>query len=545
VTTSGTSDSRNNALWGRGGRGAKTLGVIAAVAVLAFACADVKMAEGAKPTPRPSGDFVPSGLLKKANANPGQKYDVLVTLMKGAKHGSVSASGVTRSFHSLNTFEANLPGGALAALAKNPNVLSIVPNYTVKARDFSNSQIWPDAAQVSQAWPSFANGAPTPTVAVIDSGVDANHPDLAGQVIASTAFVSDGNYTPNGDGDGHGTFVAGTLAGSAPGYAGAAPGTKIVSVDVLDNTGAGTLGDVIQGVQWVLDHAAQYNIRVVNMSLNAGTASSFQWDPLDQAVEQLWFHGIVVVVAAGNYGTDSSTPSGVLYAPANDPFVITVGAADTNGTVDPSDDFAAPWSAWGHTEDGFAKPDLAAPGRVMNGPVPDGAYLPTQLPDRVVAPGYMWLSGTSMATPVVSAAAADLLASNPTWTPDQVKGALMASVAQPAGYTSFGPLGFGVLQAGLAALQPGTVNPNAALDQFVSSDPSSGQSVFDAASWDSAASANASWDSASWDSASWDSASWDSASWDSASWDSASWDSASWDSASWDSASWDTSSSVR
>src|ERR671933_1130644 len=117
------------------------------------------------------------------------------------------------------------------------------------------------------------------------------------------------------------------------------------------------------------------------------------------------------------------------YAPGNDPFVITVGADDIGGSVSTNDDTAAPWSVYGHTLDGFAKPELAAPGRYIVGPVPTGATLPTTAPDRIVADGYMWMSGTSLAAPIVSGEAALLLAQHPQWTPDDVKGALMESAS--------------------------------------------------------------------------------------------------------------------
>src|SRR6185437_7209135 len=119
-----------------------------------------------------------------------------------------------------------------------------------------------------------------------------------------------------------------------------------------------------------------YNIRVANLSLHSTSPASVFWDPLDRAVEKLWFDGVTVVAAAGNYGVDGQ-PSGVLYAPGNDPFVITVGADDVSGSVSTNDDTAAPWSAWGYTYDGFAKPELSAPGRYMIGPIPSSSTLAT------------------------------------------------------------------------------------------------------------------------------------------------------------------------
>jgi hypothetical protein len=146
----------------------------------------------------------------------------------------------------------------------------------------------------------------------------------------------------------------------------------------------------------------------------------------------------------------------------------------------------------------------------------------------------MWMSGTSFAAPIVSGAAALVLAYHPNWTPDQVKGALMLT-AQP---TAAGvALGVGELNAKAATQVTSPPNPNLALNQFVGSDGAGGL-AFDAASWASTAQANASWNSASWNSASWAAASWANASWNSASWAAASWNSASWAAASWNSASW-------
>jgi serine protease AprX len=225
----------------------------------------------------------------------------------------------------------------------------------------------------------------------------------------------------------------------------------------------------------------------------------------------------------------------VLFSPANDPFVITVGAADLAGTWTTNDDFIAPWSAWGSTIDGFAKPELAAPGRYMIGPTPSTSTIVAERPASVVAPGYIQLSGTSFAAPVVSGIAAQIIARHPGFTPDQVKGALMLT-SRPIGGGVAG--GVGDVNANKAVSIDSPPNPNAGLDQFVTTSLWGGSPVFDAASWNSAALADASWNSVSWNSASWNSASWNSASWNSVSWNSASWNSVSWNSASWNSVSW-------
>jgi serine protease AprX len=371
-------------------------------------------------------------------------------------------------------------------------------------------------------------------IAVVDSGIQANRPDFndGASVLTQVSMVT---ATPNspGDGYGHGTFVAGVADGSAQGYAGTSPSAPIVSIDVLDDQGMGLTSDVIAACDWIVQHKEQYDIKVANFSLQSSAPASVFWDPLDQAVEKLWFDGITVVAASGNYGTGDQ-PSGVHYAPGNDPFVITVGADDIGGTNGTGNDTAAPWSAWGSTYDGFAKPEISAPGRYMVGPVPGDSTLATTRPGSMVAPGYEELSGTSFAAPVVSGLAAYLLARNPKWKPDEVKGAIMLS-ARPEPNATPGSVGVGLVDLAAAGQVNKPPNPNQALDKFVKpGPPGSGPiPVFDTAAWQAAALKNANWDGSTWNQAAWGSAAWGSAAWGSAAWGSAAWGSAAWGSAAW------------
>jgi serine protease AprX len=488
-----------------------------------------------------TGTFVSPELLAQANQHPGEKIHVIVQSTGGVGDAAVKAANVGQLHRRLSLIGAvavDMPAARLNALAKNPG-LTITADAPVKLSGTvsSSNQMWPYESGVAKMWGTASAPAPqAPTIAVVDSGIQSNRPDFdsGARVVGQVTMT---NLTPNspGDGRGHGTFVAGIAAGSAAGYAGAAPNAGILSIDVMDDSGQARTSDVIAACDYILANKSKFNIRVANFSLHSSAENHFYNDPLDNAVEKLWFNGIFVVAAAGNYGS-ANGPSGVLYAPGNDPFVMTVGAVDLGGKLAVGDDATAPWSAYGYTEDGFAKPDLSAPGRYMVGPVPATSTLAVQRADHIVSPGYIELSGTSFATPVVAGTAADLLARHPSWTPDQVKGALMVT-AKPVPHAPALAAGVGQLNAGRASDYSKTPpNANAPLTRYVSS--SNGTMSFDAASWNDAVRASASWASASWADASWGDASWSSASWADASWNAASWADASWADASWADASW-------
>jgi serine protease AprX len=537
-------ETRSSALWGKSGRGL-ALTLLVAVALGA------PMAAGAGRSSNPHDlevrAYLSPGLPEKAQASPNATFDVIIEGSRGETTAEVAADvrsarlsdpgrgvGVRDRFRAISGVAAQLTGRQIVRLAQRPDVRAITSDAPVVLSGYSSEQRWPYVAGFHDLWdePASKNA---PTIAVVDSGIQAGRADFGGRVLGQVNLTS---ILPNspGDGRGHGTFVAAIAAGEKLGRTGGSPESPIVSIDVMDDYGMAMTRDVIAAADWILANRHTYNIRVANFSQHSAAPASVFFDPLDRAVERLWFSGVVVVAAAGNYGVDG-LPAGVTFAPGNDPFVITVGAADINGSIRAGDDFAAPWSAWGYTLDGFAKPELGAPGRYIIGPVPPTSTLVAERPADVRSFNTMELSGTSFAAPVVAAAAAQVLARHPDWSPDQVKGALMVSAKDTPSATR-GSLGVGMVDAARAAAVLDPPNPNAALNQFVVVAGDGSGPAFDAASWANVAQSDASWASASWASASWANASWASASWANASWASASWANASWASASWAGASW-------
>ena len=545
-------ETRSNALWGKGGRGAVT----ALVAALAVSVPLASSAIGNKAGVKAGGNFrnwlhqtyVSPVLSKQARKHPNSNLQVIVqadsTFVLNHQVRHVFRLAGIKNIRKLNLIHADAVTIDANQLYKLSAIkgLTVTPDAPVKVSGsaYTSSQLWPYEAGLAKDW--SGGNAPTPsqapTIAVVDSGVQADRADFAnGGVLGSVNLSTLDNTLPGAaDGRGHGTFVAGIATGAATGYAGALPQSAVFSVKVMNSDGIARTSDVINACQWILANKAQYNIKIANFSLHSGSPASFLNDPLDKAVEKLWFNGVVVVAASGNYAVDGK-PSGVNYAPGNDPFVITVGAVDLNGTTKLADDFNAPWSAYGYTPDGFAKPDVAAAGRYMIGPVPPTATLAAQRPDNVVAPGYMQLSGTSFAAPVVAGAAAQILAKHPTFTPDQVKGALMVS-AKPLPNAAPMSVGVGELRMDRSAFVLSPPNPNKGLDQFLKTDPVTGTTSFDAQTWFKTAKANVSWNSVSWNDVSWSTADFNAASYASVSWNTVSWQTVSWNDVSWNDVSW-------
>jgi serine protease AprX len=460
------------------------------------------------------------------------------------QHGKAgSALGI------LSGASGRLNATAIRALANNPNVAAIYEDVPLRRRAVSDANLvsaYPAAVNAPAAWQQNTTGAGI-TVAVLDSGIDPDA-DLAGRILTSVNFADPLTTTP--DPGGHGTHVAGIIAGdgtnSAGQYIGVAPQANLVDVRVMDAQGNASASSVIAGIQWTVSHAGQYGIRVVNLSLGGLPLTDYAHDPVAAAAEIAWLRGLVVVVAAGNTGTAVDTP-GI------DPFLLTVGALDDQGTPALQDDTLPTWTGWGVPVRGTPKPDIVAPGRRIVSIRAPGSTLDVLNPDRVVTATngatYFRLSGTSMAAGVASGVIALLLQAHPSLKPNQVK-AILTGTAAPFGQLTAaavpGPIaGRGILDQQAASAALAAMGANYGLrvadpaahslypllngQPLVWKDPTLNGIDWSQYNW-----SNLVWDDAAWDNLSWDAFSWDSLLWDALAWNDAAWDALAWNDAAWD-----------
>jgi serine protease AprX len=326
----------------------------------------------------------------------------------------------------------------LGALMRDPGIahisgdLPVHPSVVTANQVTGATTVWEGSNGLLTSTPGYTGSGVT--VAVLDSGIG-THTALNNRVVARVNFVSTEPRDTNDD-YGHGTHVAGIIAGSTtaatrvtPEYAGgSAPGAKLVDVRVLGHDGVGLTSDVIAGIDWIIANRSTYDIRVVNLSLGHPVTEPSATDPLCQAVARAVDAGLVVVTAAGNYGltADGAPVLGGITSPGDSPYALTVGATDTNGTLDTSDDVVAAYSSRGPAKyEMVVKPDVVAPGTRIVSSEAAHSYLSTTYPQWHIAGAgtnaYMRLSGTSMATPVVAGGVALLLDAYPSLTPAQVK----------------------------------------------------------------------------------------------------------------------------
>jgi serine protease AprX len=437
---------RHSAAWG------KRLSILALVLIAEVAFAQrPEMSSARGETLRAFGRIAPELSHQLALAHQGaagtQTVKVIVeykSIPQSAHFAKMQSLGgrLHAQLHVVRAASFTIPVRALAALEADPDVVSVTIDHALNGMDDYTDA----ASNVSAAWNSGYDGTGI-GVAVIDSGINDSHPDLqdATQSYSRVLYHQDftGTATSNSSGArndlyGHGTHVAGIIGGN--GYlsggrlSGVAPNVNLIDLRALDANGSGSDSTVIAAIDQAIALKNTYNIRVINLSLGRGIPVGYAQDPLCQAVEAAWQSGIVVVVAAGNYGRLSvygSNGFGTITAPGNDPLVLTVGAMKSMGTYPRTDDQIASYSSKGPTTyDHVVKPDIMADGNQVVSLAAQGATLEGAYPADLVADNhghnnYLTLSGTSMATPAVAGAVALLLQQNSALTPDQVKARLM------------------------------------------------------------------------------------------------------------------------
>ena len=382
------------------------------------------------------------------------------------------------------------------------------------------------------------------TVAVMDTGID-SLPDFSGRLIGGVDLSGEGN--PFQDSYGHGTFVAGLIAGNGASsggqYSGEAPGANLVSVKVAGASGSTDLGNLISGLQWVVNNRSTYAINVLNLSLGFQPTESVFHNPLDMAVERVWNSGIAVVASAGNAGPFNGT----ILSPGDDPLVITVGAIDDMAQANVANDEMTDFSSVGPTSpDGIVKPDLVTSGRSVVSLAAPGSTIYSNYPSALIGTSNFVGSGTSFSAAITCGAAALVLAAHPGDVPNQVKAALIATTyAGPVG-NPFAD-GHGVLNAYAAAGESTSViynqstaglSPTANGSTVSLSPTGSTVDTWNGQSWNGQSWNGQSWNGQSWNGYSWSGQSWNGQSWNGQSWNGQSWNGAEWNGQSWNGQSW-------
>ena len=450
---------------------------------------------------------------------------------------------------------ARLKGTQILKLTRDADVDYVVKDIKLKATfdpaTDSAKAGTPGILEVGapSAWSQLGATGQGVGVAVVDSGVYA-HPDLAGRIAAAidfTAAVPTVSATPLGDPGGHGTHVAGLVAGdgssSAGLYTGVAPRARIIDVRVIDATGTSNVSTILRGLQWVLANRATYSIKVVNMSFGATPLGTYKTDLLATAAEVLNFAGMTVVVSAGNGGPGAAT----ITTPATDPYVVTVGAVDDNATPLLADDLMASFSGRGRTAfDDLVKPDVVAPGRRMVSLRVPGSTLDTLYPDRQVTalgatePAYFRLSGTSMAAPIVSGVVALMYERNSSLSPAQMRKRLKTT-ATPLAYGTTLDRGAGMVNALAAAASVDTSKDYAQdrvtdafakdMRQFIQGQPLIWRDLQYNGGVDSS---GATWEAVTWETIKWDGITWENLMWEGFTWEGVSWEGVSWEAVTWE-----------
>ena len=512
-----------------------------------------------------------------ANLDPGLHTlgNAAQNVIVSGRHGVAAAADAVRRLGGtvdkpldiVDGVSATVPAGRLTQLANDPAVGAVTADRRMKFEEFSYDETttasnFAVSTQASTAWASGNLGAGV-GVAVLDTGISAMN-DFAGRVVHGPDLSGEGNTN---DSYGHGTVMAGAIAGSGAdsagnrngAYTGVAPKATLVSVKVAGRNGVVDVSTVLQGMHWVSAYKDQFNIRVLNLAWGTPSTQSPSVDPLNYAVQRLWKQGIVVIAAAGNSGPGATT----ITKPGDDPMIITASAYDDKQDTNLSNDSVPAWASRGPTAQGLVKPDFVVPGRTVITTRSFGSFVETQNPKALIAPSYIKGSGTSQATAVTSGLAALLVAARPSLTPDQVKG-LLRSTALPMpglpatdqgagrvqlaaaltatpGAATTQPVtatGLGSIEASRGGNNVETVCPGKTTSTVVKGEVDIRCEPWSGSSWTGSSWTGSSWTGSSWTGSSWTGSSWTGSSWTGGAWTGSSWTGSSWTGSSWTGSSW-------
>ena len=454
---------------------------------------------------------------------------------------------VTANLPIIGGFAASIPQNAVGALSSNLAVRVVSADAVVLPQDVAPASgapsVYRDVVGASSANASGQTGQGV-TVAVIDSGVS-NVPDLAGRLVPIADPVSGQTATcvnlsseaGCADSYGHGTFVAGLIAGNGASsggrFPGVAPAANILALKLSGADGTSNVSKVLAAIQWVLVNKDVYGIKVLNLSLRVDSSLSYRLDPVNFAVERAWSSGIVVVVSAGNMGPGPRT----IAKPADDPWVISVGSVDDHGTATVADDVVSSFSSRGPTAtDGLTKPDVAVPGRSLVSLRSPGSAVDAAYP-AFVDGSYRRGSGTSFSAGIVSGAAAVLLGADPSISNDRVKFALMSSGRSVPGATA-SEVGAGVFDIEAARTAPaGLANQGFFHPMFFPGGVST-TADFQGSNWQGSNWQGLSWQGSNWQGSNWQGSNWQGSNWQGSNWQGSNWQGSNWQGSNWQGSNW-------
>jgi serine protease AprX len=475
--------------------------------------------------------------------------------------------------------EARVPSSSIPTLESKPGIIHVSNDGKI---EFLGGPSTLDSKRIQKVvnsddlWNEGIKGNGV-TVAVLDTGIYAGHPDLAGRVIHCEDLSQERNTAGHcADTYGHGTFMAGLIAGNGSSsqgkYKGAAPEANLVAIKVAGYDGSTDVSNILAGIQWAVSFKDTYDIGVLNLSLGTNSSQDYRVSPLNHAVERAWNAGIAVVVSSGNTGPDGRT----IMKPGDDPFVITVGASSDMGTSTITDDVVAGFSGRGPTRaNGLTKPDIVSPGVHTISLRSPGSAVDSKYPDSRVDGMYFRGSGTSMATATVSGVVAQMLQAHPSLSPNQLKKRL-THTARPL--TGSGPndAGSGLIDAygsvradvpgssnldllastGLGSLEldRGTlhldvqtgIGPLLLQGEFVAqTDPSqidltnpAGLVPWNGSNWSGSNWSGSNWSGSNWSGSNWSGSNWSGSNWSATAWTGSNWSGSNWSNVTWDASNW-------